>query len=73
MVTLDDARKIIAAAEKRAKELRQPMNIAVADGGGNLVAHARSEAARPLRRDWYSGTRLPAKSSKPDATCSSSK
>ena len=43
MVTLEDARKIIAAAEKKAKELRQPMNIAVADGGGNLVAHVRME------------------------------
>jgi uncharacterized protein GlcG (DUF336 family) len=45
MVSLEDARKIIAAAEKRAKELRQPMNIAVADGGGNLVAHARMDGA----------------------------
>jgi len=43
MVTLEDARKIIAAAEKKAKELRQPMNIAVADGGGNLVAHVRMD------------------------------
>jgi uncharacterized protein GlcG (DUF336 family) len=45
MVTLDDARKIITAAEKKAKELRQPMNIAVADGGGNLVAHVRMDGA----------------------------
>jgi len=45
MVTLEDARKIIAAAEKKAKELRQPMNIAVADGGGNLVAHVRMDEA----------------------------
>lgn len=45
MVNLEDARKVIAAAEKRAKELRQPMNIAVADGGGNLVAHARMDGA----------------------------
>lgn len=45
MVNLEDARKIIAAAEKRANELRQPMNIAVADGGGNLVAHARMDGA----------------------------
>ena len=39
MVTLEDARRIIAAAERKAKELKQPMNIAVADSGGNLVAH----------------------------------
>ena len=40
MVTLEDARKIIAAAERHAQQLGQPMNIAVADSGGNLVAHA---------------------------------
>jgi uncharacterized protein GlcG (DUF336 family) len=45
MVTLEDARKIIAAAERRAKEIGQPMNIAVADGGGNLVAHVRMDNA----------------------------
>jgi uncharacterized protein GlcG (DUF336 family) len=42
---LEDARKIIAAAEKKEKELRQPMNIAVADGGGNWVAHVRMDEA----------------------------
>ena len=31
MLTLEDARKVIAAAEKKADELEQPMNIAVAD------------------------------------------
>ena len=45
MVNLEDARRIIAAAEKKATELRQPMNIAVADGGGNLIAHARMDGA----------------------------
>jgi uncharacterized protein GlcG (DUF336 family) len=45
MVTLEDARTIIAAAEKKAKELGQPMNVAVADGGGNLVAHVRMDGA----------------------------
>lgn len=45
MITLEDARKVIAAAERKAKELRQPMNIAVADGGGNLVAHVRMDDA----------------------------
>jgi uncharacterized protein GlcG (DUF336 family) len=45
MVTLEDARKIIAAAERKSKELKQPMNIAVADGGGNLVAHVRMDEA----------------------------
>jgi len=45
MVTLEDARRVIAAAERKAKELGQPMNIAVADGGGNLVAHVRMDQA----------------------------
>jgi uncharacterized protein GlcG (DUF336 family) len=45
MVTLYDARNVIAAAEKKAVEIRQPMNIAVADAGGNLVAHVRMDGA----------------------------
>jgi uncharacterized protein GlcG (DUF336 family) len=44
-VTLAEARKIIAAAEKKAAEIGQPMNIAVADEGGNLVAHVRMDGA----------------------------
>jgi uncharacterized protein GlcG (DUF336 family) len=42
MVSLEDARKVIAAAEKKAGALKQAMNIAVVDAGGNLVAHART-------------------------------
>ena len=45
MVTLADARRIIAAAEKKAQEIGQPMNIAVVDAGGNLVAHIRMDNA----------------------------
>ena len=45
MITLEDARRIIAAAEKKAAEIGQPMNIAVADAGGNLVAHVRMDNA----------------------------
>src|SRR5215212_4714691 len=45
MITLEDARRIIAAAEKKALEIGQPMNIAVADAGGNLVAHIRMDNA----------------------------
>jgi len=36
MVRLEDARRVIAAAEKKAHEIGQPMNIAVADGGGSI-------------------------------------
>jgi uncharacterized protein GlcG (DUF336 family) len=45
MITLNDARKIIAAASKKAQEIRQPMNIAVVDAGGNLVAFERMDGA----------------------------
>src|SRR6186997_3465613 len=45
MVSLADARRVIAAAEKKAAEIGQPMNIAVADAGANLVAHVRMDGA----------------------------
>ncbi|MGB5595279.1 MAG: heme-binding protein [Crocosphaera sp.] len=45
MVTLEDARRVINAAEKKAVEIGQPMNIAVVDAGGNLVAHVRMDGA----------------------------
>ena len=45
MVTLEDARRVISAAERKALEIGQPMNIAVVDGGGNLVAHVRMDGA----------------------------
>jgi uncharacterized protein GlcG (DUF336 family) len=45
MVTLTDARRIIAAAEAKAVDIGQPMNIAVVDAGGNLVAHVRMDDA----------------------------
>ncbi|HLK18087.1 MAG TPA: heme-binding protein [Bryobacteraceae bacterium] len=45
MITLADARRVIAAAEKKAGEVGQPMNIAVVDAGGNLVAHVRMDKA----------------------------
>jgi uncharacterized protein GlcG (DUF336 family) len=45
MIKLADARRIIAAAEKKAEEIKQPMNIAVVDEGGNLIAFERMENA----------------------------
>lgn len=45
MVALEDARRVIGAAERKAKEIGQPMNIAVADAGGNLVSHVRMDDA----------------------------
>src|ERR1700749_4865776 len=44
-VKLEDARRVISAAEKKAREVGQPMNIAVADEGGNIVAHVRMDNA----------------------------
>ena len=45
MITLADARRMIAAAEQKAVDIGQPMNIAVVDAGGNLVAHVRMDKA----------------------------
>lgn len=44
-ISLDDARRIIAAGEDRAQQIGQPSNIAVVDAGGNLVAHVRMDGA----------------------------
>ena len=44
-VKLEDARRVIAAAEAKADHIGQPMNIAVVDAGGNLVAHVRQDGA----------------------------
>lgn len=45
MLTLADARRITAAAEKKAAQIGQPMNIAVVDAGGNLISHVRMDHA----------------------------
>ena len=44
-VTLAEAQSIVAAAEEKAREIGQPMNIAVAEIGGNLKGFARMEQA----------------------------
>lgn len=44
-VTLADAKRMIQAGERKADELGQPMNVAVVDAGGNLVAHVRMDGA----------------------------
>lgn len=43
MITLEEARSVISAAEQKAEEIGQPMNIAVVDAGRNLKAFARME------------------------------
>src|SRR4051812_37177063 len=42
---LADARRIIAAGERKAVEMGIPYNLAVADAGGGLVAHVRMDGA----------------------------
>lgn len=44
-ITLDEARRVIAAAERKAESIKQPMNIAVVDSGGNLLAFVRMDGA----------------------------
>ncbi len=45
MITLNDAVRMINAAQDKADEIGQPMNIAVVDHGGNLMAHVRMDNA----------------------------
>ena len=44
-ITLEEAQGIISAAQQKAQEIDQPMNIAVIDNGRNLKAFARMEDA----------------------------
>ena len=44
-LTLEAAEKIIAAAKKKAAQLKTRMDIAVVDAGGNLKAFARMDGA----------------------------
>jgi glc operon protein GlcG len=45
-LTLEGARTILAAAERRATEMNVPMNIAVVDDGGHLLAFSRMDGAK---------------------------
>lgn len=44
-ISLQDARRVIAAAEAKAQQIGQPMDIAVVDDGGHLRAHVRMDGA----------------------------
>jgi uncharacterized protein GlcG (DUF336 family) len=52
MATTENAHRVIAAGEAKAKakEIGQPMNIAVADAGANLKAFIRMNGAWPANR-----------------------
>jgi glc operon protein GlcG len=45
-LTLEGARAILAAAEKKAREINVPMNIAVVDEGAHLLVFARMDGAK---------------------------
>lgn len=45
-LTLEGAQVVLAAAEARAREIGVPMNIAVVDDGGHLLAFARQDGAK---------------------------
>jgi len=45
VITLEEAQRILSAAEEKAAEMGQPMNIAVMDAGRNLVAFHRMDGA----------------------------
>ena len=45
-LTLEGARAVLAAAERRAQEIGVPMNIAVVDDAGFLLAFARMDGAK---------------------------
>ena len=45
-LTLEGARAILAAAEKKALEIKVPQNIAVVDEGGHLLVFARMDGAK---------------------------
>ena len=45
-LTLEGGRAILGAAEKKAKEIGVPMNIAVVDDGGHLLVFARMDRVK---------------------------
>ncbi len=46
-LTLEGVRAVLAAAERRAQEIRCPMNIAIVNDGAHLLAFERMDGAKP--------------------------
>lgn len=46
-LTIEGARAVLEAARRRAEEIKVPMNIAVVDDGGHLLAFERMDGAKP--------------------------
>ena len=51
LITLDQANAIVAACTQEAAAVQQPMNIAVVDDGGNLVAFAAMDGTKLIGED----------------------
>ena len=51
LITLDQADAIVAACRQEAAAVGQPMNIAVVDDGGNLVAFAAMDGTKLIGED----------------------
>ena len=51
-ISLSDATAIVDRAISRADAMGVPMNIAVVDGGGHLIAFARMDKAIPELLTW---------------------
>ena len=56
MITLEEAKGIVSAAEHKAQQMGLPMNIAVMDAGRNLVAFHRLTPAASARDQRQCGT-----------------
>jgi glc operon protein GlcG len=50
-LTLEGACAVLTAAERRAQEIRCPMNIAIVDEGGFLLVFSRMDGAKPSSVD----------------------
>lgn len=48
MLTLEDARALVAAAQAEARRIGKPMTVCVVDAGGFVLALERMDGARPL-------------------------
>jgi glc operon protein GlcG len=46
-LTLEGARAVLGAAQRRSEEIRVPMNVAVVDDGGHLLVFERMDGAKP--------------------------
>jgi uncharacterized protein GlcG (DUF336 family) len=44
-VSLEDARRMIASGEAKARDIGQPMNLAIVDNGGHLIAFEHMDGA----------------------------